>query len=200
VYILPEDQVNVTADITATFVFDLMVGANEAGCATATSTSDYAIDFGELTPSVPSTATEAICMKLATNADEGAEVWVKSANGALINAAADSYTLTSAAEDLTSGGGGDAEGYGLCGSSSADNGPSGNIDVANQAYVNACSTVGAVTTGWTLVADTDTEPVYGGSAANFYDAITLEIAALASTVSPSGDYTDDLTFRAYATF
>jgi hypothetical protein len=194
VSILADDTINVTASVTQSFTYDIRVAANCASAAPAG--GDYEVALGPLTPGTVVNDTELICMKLKTNADGGAVVEVDSEYGGLYSATV-SYTIDSAGEDLSTAAN---EGYGLCDATSNDIG--GNIDVGSYTFDAVCPTVAElVADTFTTVADTDTDPVDGGTVSGYFNAIVVEVAAVSNNFTPSApDYLDELNFRAYGTF
>ena len=172
--------------VEAQITFDLDTGPTHGD-----SDAPYNIDLGGLNFSSITTAGDRIYLDLETNAEEGAVIQIKDANNGLKSAASDpDYTIQSASEELQVSQNTN-DGYGLQnGSWSASSGSwteSGTFDLSG-------NNVGEVSTAWNELANTTSDPIFGGSG-------EIYILAVAAKATPAeDDYSDTVTFRATATF
>ncbi|OIN95395.1 hypothetical protein COS81_04525 [candidate division WWE3 bacterium CG06_land_8_20_14_3_00_42_16] len=178
--IMDDDQVSITATVDTYLLFDLDVAA-----AHGDSNAPYSISLGELNFAAVTTATDHIFMDLDSNAENGTVIQVKDANNGLLSSYA-SYTIASASETLTINQDTN-DGYGL------QNGTfsftSGAWNESGTYNVDG-AVVGAVSTAWSEVANTNSEPIVGGSGEMLVKAVAAKITSAAD------DYADTLTFRA----
>ncbi len=189
--ILDDDQVSVTASVDTFINFDLDIGDG----AHSNTNTPYSIDLGELTyGAVTTDATSGISeiyIDLDTNADNGAVVQVKSANGALSSSESGdtipslSTTLTT---NMTDGG------YGLASVQQAS-ATEGTLTPASPFNVFATANgIGALTTSFQTIFNTGTAPIVAG------DGKVAVRAVAGKSTQAAADYADTLTFRATATY
>jgi hypothetical protein len=146
----------------------------------------FATTFGNLLPATVTNAADKLWVSLTTNADNGAEVWINSANAGLTSAHAGS-TISSATANLSSA----TSGYGA--QVAAVTQTSGGPLASASPYNGSANNVGALATNLTPIFTT-TAPITGGSGDLYL------MAKAASTTPAAGDYTDTLSFTVAGSF
>lgn len=166
--VIANDQIVVSATVSATFSFAL---------------GDNADDFGTLsTSSVTSVTTTAT---ITTNATNGYIAWIKDANAGLVSTlASDTINTSGTVDDACSGAyGAGSEFYGLDADETTDPETNGTIDPE---YLCTATTVGAYDTAFTELA-TGSGPTSGY-------VVTLNNRAAASGINKAAtDYADTIT-------
>ena len=162
------DQIAVTASVPQSFTFAL--GANS-------------IAFGTLTLGNVITGGTTPTVTVTTNAQNGYQAWVKSANGAL-SSSGTGGTITSATADLSS-----TKGYGMQAGSAT-----GNASAVSPYNVSGTN-VGALATTFSPFMSASQPSIAAG------DSVTLTLKAKAdSTIKAASDYADTLTISAAGQF
>lgn len=169
-----------TSQVSLTYDIDI-------GSTDIESSSPYVIAFGSLTPGSVSTATNRIWFDLASNAENGAFVYVRGQNNGL-RSATQAYTIPAVSADLT----GQSEGFGIRVASTAQT--SGGPLAAVSPFVGAGETVGALTTTSQTIIDSSSQPIVAGRAS------VLVKAKVSSTTPAAADYADVITAVASAGF
>ena len=141
------------------------------------SISSNSINFGTL--SVSSVSTQSNTLTLSTNASSGATISISDSKAGLYDTA-NSYTIHSSTATLSAG----TEGYGVNASSSS-------LTVQSP-FSGTGDSVGALTTSTQTLADV-TAPVNNAST-------TVNYLAAISNITPSGSYSDTITYIATGTF
>jgi len=152
-----------------------------------TSTSPpYATSFGNLLPATVTNTPDKVWASIATNANNGASVYISSANGGL-KSNTNGFTLASATADLSAV----STGYGAQGLTATQS-SGGPLSIASP-YNVASQNVGILdSTVRTLF--TASAPITGGRG-------SMQLKARAAAQTPEGsDYTDTLTLIAAAAF
>jgi hypothetical protein len=146
----------------------------------------FATSFGNLLAGTVTNAADKLWVNLTTNADNGANVWINSANGGLSSNHASS-TISSATTNLTSA----SSGYGaqVAAVTQTSGGPLTSISPYNGSAQN----VGALATSLTPIFAT-TAPITGGAGDLYL------MAKSAATTPASNDYTDTLSFTVAGSF
>ncbi|MEY4744384.1 MAG: hypothetical protein RL272_329, partial [Candidatus Parcubacteria bacterium] len=202
VTIVSSDGFDVTASVDPQITFN--VGAQTAPCDGTFSGAGGSLPLGALTTGAVATSDVAsvphVCARLSANADNGAVVAVKSANGALKSAGAPSDVIPSATGTLSAG----TAGYGLCaGSAGGDSGkdvtvPAGAAPTAVAPFNGGSCTTSAHAVG-ALTTSSQTVWSISGPSQNAFYRMWLKAAVSPTTVS-HGDYADSLTFTATGTY
>jgi hypothetical protein len=169
------------ATVAPSITFDIDISATDTETA-----PPHAASFGALLPATVIDADKKIWIDLDTNADAGAKVYIRSANGGLKSSALN-HTIASATADLAS----TATGYGAQGVSA---GQSAGGPLSVVAPYNAGSQqVGALDTSLKAIFSSST-PLTSGRG-----SLVLKAKAAAQTPA-SDDYRDTLTLTAAAAF
>ncbi len=200
VAISDDDQVTISATVDPMITFDLDTAETDTESASA-----YAVTLDTLTPGVPKSSgdtsnVEFIWTDLTTNAEGGAIVTVKNANGGngLVSASVSGDDIDSANGTMAAA----TENYGLCveNATYAPTASQGSY-AASSPFSNAgCdddstdNVVGGLTTSAQTILNSATDPILAGRA-----AIVVNANANGLT-RPHDDYADTLTFVATATF
>lgn len=176
--------VNVTTK-TSSISFDVDI-ADGTG-ASAENPAPYAVSLGSLTPNVVKTATNRVWLDLNTNIVAGMSVYVKDINGGLKSGA---NTIASQTENLAVDSNNNG-GYGVKTASftQASLGPILADSTFNTTPEHA---VGAVSTTQDLIFSTNTTGNNVGQVTN--GRASVFIKALAKDATPTGSYTDTITF------
>ncbi|MDD5251840.1 MAG: hypothetical protein PHT12_04385 [Patescibacteria group bacterium] len=204
VYIVPIDQIQVTADITSALTFDVDTLDADA-CTSAKPDGGYSVGLGTLTPGTAKTADKHICMLLDSNASDGVVVQVKSLNEGLLSASVAHTILGTYNAGATTDLSGAVEAYGICvldttkapGSAGAD--PQQILPYNGSCAIDsATNAVGGVDNAdFQTMVNTSGAPLDGDG----YNTVDALVSAKALSTTPAAvDYTDTLTFRATGTF
>jgi len=197
-----DDQVTISADVASEIVFDLDVATSDSETA-----APYTLALGTLTSGSANgsddSAVSGVWVDLDTNATAGAVVQVKSANAALASASVPADTIASSAGDVN---GSNNARYGMCVASAGLGVPSATVGTfqsvspfdGTTGTSLGCTTtnasVGALTTGFQTVLNSNSLPIDGGRA-----QIRIKVD-ISDTTAAHDDYADTLTFRATSTF
>lgn len=169
-----------TSQVSLTYDIDISSTDSE-------SAAPYVISMGSLTPGTISTATNRIWFDLASNAENGAFVYVRGQNNGL-KSASQAYTIPAVSADLT----GQNEGFGIRVASTAQT--SGGPLAAVAPFVGSGEIVGALTTASQTIVDSSSKPIVAGRAS------VLVKAKVSSTTPAAADYADVITAVASAGF
>lgn len=194
--IVDSDQVSITATVSPSITFDIDTGA-ATGAETA---APYTVALGIITPTDgrvtgSDDGVNFIGIDLNANASGGAVVQVKSTNGALVSTSTPGDTIPSATAAMSNG----TSNYGICviGSPTATVGTFNDVAPfigATCAANSEVNTVGALTTSFQTILNSDGTPIGTGRA-----EIAVS-AAVSSSQAAHNDYADTLTFIATGTF
>jgi len=172
-----------TEELTLSFDLDI---ANSGGFATETA-APYAINLGILTPLVVTTAANRIWFDINTNSTGGMSLHMKDSYNGLYTA---SFTIPSTSEDLAVDSGNDG-GFGAktTTATQASLGP-----ILKDTTYDTVSTdeVGLLSTTLELLFFTNNTGLNKGQVASGRASVVLK--ALAKIITPSGQYTDTITF------
>lgn len=149
--------------------------------------SPYEVDLGELQPGIVTTGSDYIWLDLATNAEGGANIFVKGENGGL-NSFRNNYTIPSNTANLAVA----SEGFGLKVASVTQS--SGGPLTADAPYNGSNDVVGAISTSYESLLSAIGAPMVGGRGSVQTKAIITDITPAAN------DYQELLTLIAVATF
>ncbi|MFQ5493281.1 MAG: hypothetical protein ACE5DX_03935 [Candidatus Dojkabacteria bacterium] len=177
--------------VSTTISFDLDIASTDID-----SSAPYAVDLGELFSVSVTTATDMIWVDLATNAFNGANVFVRDTNGELTSSLT-GETVPSESEDLATDPNSNG-GYGLKISTSTESALGPLQEGSTHSTVGAHE-VGAITSTNVAILFTDTTgsnvgPLLAGRAS------ILIKARAANTDVAAGDLSDDVTFIAVSNF
>jgi hypothetical protein len=169
------------ATVTPTFTFNLQT-SNQA-------VPPYTVGIGVINAGQVTTSWQKIIATITTNANKGGTVYISDANAGLKSANAGNYVISSAQNDLSSGG--VIEGYGARGLSASAS--VGSMELLNP-YNLSGNNVGPVNTTKNAIADSTSAPVTSGT-------INFELKAKASSSTPAAnDYADTITVIASGSF
>jgi len=191
--IMDDDQVSVTASVNTTITFDIDVSDGHGD-----SNAPYTMSLGELSALAVTDETDSgiseIYVDLTTNADNGAVVQVKNANGGSgLTSSSTSDNIPSSDTNLTTS---SADGgYGIAGDerAAATTGTLTEVAPFNEPGTNPGG-VGGLTTSFQTIFNTGSAPIVNG------DGVIYVRAVAGTSTSAAADYTDTLTFRATATY
>lgn len=169
------------ATVAPSISFDIDVSAVDTETA-----PPYTAQFGPVLPATVINTAESVWIDIETNANTGAMVYVKSANGGLKSNFA-SHTVTSATADLAAAG----SGYGAQGTTATQT--SGGPLTINAPYNGTLESVGVVDVTLRQIFGS-TAPVVGGRA-----SFLLKVKTTPQTPA-AADYRDTLTVIAAASF
>lgn len=170
----------VTSQVSLTYDIDIASTDSE-------SSPPYVIAMGTLSPGSVSTATNRIWFDLASNAENGAFVYVRGQNNGL-RSASQAYTIPAVSADLTV----QNEGFGIRVASTTQS--SGGPLAAVSPFVGAGDTVGALTSTSQTIVDSSSQPITAGRAS------VLVKAKVSGTTPSAADYSDTITAVASASF
>lgn len=189
--VVDTDQVSVSATVDTAITFDLDIGdGSHANTNTPYAIDLQELDFATLTNESTSSVSE-IYLDLTTNADGGAVVQVKSANGNLSSASTSDNIPSATQTNAVSSTDGN---YGLAAIQEAS-ATEGTLTPAAPFNVHGtANAVGAVTTSFQTIFNTGSAPIVDA------DGEVAVRAVAGSSTSEADDYGDTLTFIATATF
>jgi len=192
--IVDDDQVSVSATVDTNITFDLDIDDSPGG-AHADSNTPYAIDLQELTFSSltneGTTSVSEIYIDLTTNADGGAVVQVKSANGNLSSASTGDNIPSTTATNATNSTNGN---YGVASIQQAA-ATEGTLTPVSPFNVHStANAVGVLTTSFQTIFNTGSAPIVDA------DGEVAVRAVAGTSTQAADDYSDTLTFIATATF
>lgn len=194
--IMDNDTVSISATVDTFITFDLDIDDSPVG-AHAEDPASYSIDLQELTfgtiTDEDTTSVEEIYVDIDTNADDGAIIQVRNANGATgLSSSSSGDNIPSSNTDLTINS--VDGGYGLAATEHElpDDGDFFENSPFDE-YLTAGG-IGGLTTSFQLIFDTNDAPIVGG------DGVVYVRAVAGTSTSAADDYTDTLTFRATATY
>lgn len=189
VYIVDDDQVQITAKVDPTLTFDLdTVAAAFPGSETA---APYSVDFGTLNPAAVNTSDNStinsIFVDFESNATSGAVITVEDSNAGLTSTAV-GKTIASVSAALTAG----TEGYGVC------LGSINNMTGALPYLSGACNGLSKHTVGQL---QTSPQTILTTAGPNVNGRAEVYVKAAISSITPAAnDYSDTITFIATGTF
>jgi hypothetical protein len=169
------------ATVAPSITFDIDVSSSNSD-----TNPPHTASFGDLLPATVTDADKKIWIDLDTNADAGAKVYIRSANGGL-KSPGRNYTIISASANLASA----TSGYGVQGSSATQSG-GGPLSIVAPYNVSS-QNVGAVDTATQAIFSSSNQITAGRG------SLTLKAKSAAQTPS-SDDYQDILTLTAAAAF
>lgn len=172
----------VTSTVNSTLSFDLDIAA-----ADSETSAPYTINIGSLSPGIVITATNKVWVDVATNATNGALVYIKGTNTGLLSSVVN-YTIDAVSNNLSSV----PEGYGAQNSTISES--AGGPMQAISPYDGASNNVGILDTAKRTIYDSSGAAVEGGR-------VSFSIKAKASDTTPAAnDYADILTVIATGSF
>lgn len=194
------DEVEIRVEVESVLSFDVDVSVSNCNNNTETNASQNKISFGTLTPGthkVSNASINYICIDAVSNSTNGIYIYTQSARANTVGGLTTTSggVITSQTADLTSVG--VQSGYGIRVSSTGTpqfgsfsvNSPFNNGSVANVGQIPGQSASPSVLVNSTAPAGTGTS-----------SRIAVEVAVKASTSTPSGRYTDTITFTAVPNF